>query len=350
MMAIVPEIPSKPVLDIQVTTGEDVPEIFTRETGNGSLADDPSALPWTDCPVIDFSLLSASSAGDELRKLHSALVSWGCFQLINHGINDSLLDKVGEVSKGFFLLPSDERNKYSRTPNDPQGYGNDTILSQNVPHNWNDRLYLHVYPQDQRKLNLWPLTPPDFRGILHEYTMSVKGVNETIVKAMGRCLGLEDNSILDEYGEKTVMAARINFYPECPLPKLVRAARAHSDASAITILLQDKQVEGLQILKDDKWFKVPILPSALFVNVGDQIEIMSNGIFKGAVHRVVANSQRERLSIAMFCSPDSEKEIGPIKKLVNQSQPALYKSFKRYEEIFFRYHPKGERPILTMKI
>lgn len=113
-----------------------------------------------------------------------------------------------------------------------------------------------------------------FRGILHEYTMSVKGVNETIVKAMGRCLGLEDNSFLDEYGEKTVMAARINFYPECPLPKLVRAARAHSDASAITILLQDKQVEGLQILKDDKWFKVPILPSALFVNVGDQIEVI----------------------------------------------------------------------------
>lgn len=354
-LPIAPEMPSKPVLDILATSGENVPEMFTREAGNRSLAADPSALPWLDCPLIDYSLLSSSSASlaeaaEELRKFHSALVSWGSFQLINHGITDSLLDEVREVSRKFFVLPIEEREKHLRAPNDPEGYGNDTVMSQNVPHNWNDRLYLNVYPEDQRKLRLWPQTPSDFRGTLHEFTMKVKGVNETLVQAMARSLGLEDNSFLEEYGDRKTIAARINFYPKCPFPELVRASRTHSDASAMTILLQDKQVEGLQVYKDDKWFRVPIIPSALFVNVGDQMEIMSNGAFKSAVHRVVANSERERLSVAMFCSPDPGKEIGPLKKLINENQPPLYKTIRGYGEIFFRYHPKGERPITAIKI
>lgn len=350
---VTPELPSLPIVDILETAGEDVLEMFTRESGNRNLAADPSALPWMDCPVIDMSLLLSSSEGEaaeELRKLHYALVSWGSFQLINHGIMESLLNKIRENSKEFFVLPVEERMKYLRAPNDPEGYGNDTVLSRNVPHNWNDRLYLNVYPEDRRRLVFWPQNPSDFRGTLHEFTMKVKEVNETIVQAMARCLGLEDNSFLEEYGESVTIQARINHYPKCPFPELVRASRTHSDASAMTFLLQDKQVEGLQVLKDDNWFKVPIIPNALFVNVGDQMEIMSNGIFKSAVHRVVANSEKERLSVAMFCSPCSEMEIGPFKKLVNENQPPLYKTIKEYGQIFFQYHPKGERPITSMKI
>ncbi|XP_021861598.2 jasmonate-induced oxygenase 4 [Spinacia oleracea] len=352
-MQVAPEIPSKPVQDILASTSEDVPDIFTRDAGKLSLAADSTTLPWMDCPIIDFSLLSspdAVEAKEELTKLSYALVSWGSFQVMNHGITDSLMDGVREVSKEFFILPAEERKKYLRAANDPEGYGNDTVMSQNVPHNWNDRLYLNVFPEDQRKLGFWPQIPSNFRGTLHEFTMKVKQVNETLVQAMARCLGLEDNSFLEEYGDSVRVTARINFYPKCPFPELVHASRTHSDASAITILLQDKQVEGLQVLKDDNWFKVPIIPSALFVNVGDQMEIMSNGIFKSAVHRVVANSERERLSLAMFCSPDHEKEIGPLNKLVNENQPRLYKTIKTYGEIFFRYHPKGERPITAMRI
>ncbi|XP_021757966.1 S-norcoclaurine synthase 1-like [Chenopodium quinoa] len=162
---VTPEQPSMPVADILKTAGEDVPEMFTRVSTNGSLEADPSALPWMDCPVIDMSLLLSSEveAAEELRKLHSALVSWGCFQLINHGIMESFLDKIRENSKEFFVLPAEERMKYLRAPNDPEGYGNDTVLSRNVPHNWNDRLYLNVYPEDLRRLAFWPQHPSDFR-------------------------------------------------------------------------------------------------------------------------------------------------------------------------------------------
>ncbi|KAL9247812.1 hypothetical protein vseg_021202 [Gypsophila vaccaria] len=345
------EVPSKPVLDILANSGDNVPDIFTRESDNHHFATDPSAVPWTDCPVIDFSLLGSSSLGEkELRKLHSALVSWSCFQIINHGMTSTYLDEVREVSKGFCVQPIEERMKYMRGVSDPEGYGNDTILSQNVPHNWNDRLYLTVFPEDQRRLHLWPHTPSSFRKLLHEYTMKVHGVHKVLIQAMAKCLELEEDRLVQEYGEKMAIAARINYYPQCPNPGLIRASRMHSDASAITLLLPDKQVGGLQILKDDIWLQVPIIPHALVVNVGDQMEIMTNGIYKTSVHRVVANSTEERISLAMFCAPEPEKEIGPLKQLLTQNRPPLYKTVKRYSDIFFRYHPHGERPITKVTI
>ncbi|KAG5596440.1 hypothetical protein H5410_037672 [Solanum commersonii] len=83
---------------------------------------------------------------------------------------------------------------------------------------------------------------------------------------------------------------------KCPKPDKILGVKAHADASIITTLLQDKEVEGLQVLKDGKWYGVPTIPHALLINVGDQLEIMSNGIFKSPIHRVAANSEQERIS------------------------------------------------------
>jgi len=60
------------------------------------------------------------------------------------------------------------------------------------------------------------------------------------------------------------------------MPDHVLGTKPHADGSTITFLLQDKEVEGLQVLKDDQWFKVPIIPDALLINVGDQIEVRNN--------------------------------------------------------------------------
>jgi isopenicillin N synthase-like dioxygenase len=60
------------------------------------------------------------------------------------------------------------------------------------------------------------------------------------------------------------------------MPDHVLGVKPHADGSSLTILLQDKQVEGLQVLKDNQWFKVPIIPDALVINVGDLLEVGNN--------------------------------------------------------------------------
>ena len=98
-------------------------------------------------------------------------------------------------------------------------------------------------------------------------------ITEVIFKAMAKSLNLEDNCFLDQYGKEATMIAGFNSYPKCPRPDLVLGLRPHADAAAITILLQDKEVEGLQLQKDNQWFKVPIIPEALLIGVGDTAEV-----------------------------------------------------------------------------
>lgn len=50
----------------------------------------------------------------------------------------------------------------------------------------------------------------------------------------------------------------------------------HSDADAITILLQVNETEGLQIRKERIWVLIKPLPNALIINVGDIMEVMMN--------------------------------------------------------------------------
>lgn len=189
------------------------------------------------------------------------------------------------------------------------------------------------------------------REILQEYTTKLKVIVEVVLKAMARSLNLEDNCFLDKYGERALMQARFNFFPPCPRPDRSLGLKPHADGSAITIVLQDKEVEGLQFLKDDQWFRVPIqLPHALLINVGDQSEVMSNGFFKSPVHRVVTNSERERTSVAVFCSPDPDNDIEPVDGAVSETRPRLYKKVQDYVSKYFQYYQEGKRPIEAVKI
>ncbi|MCE3214930.1 hypothetical protein HAX54_000283 [Datura stramonium] len=85
-------------------------------------------------------------------------------------------------------------------------------------------------------------------------------------------------------------------------PDKILGVKAHADASIITTLLQDKQVEGLQVLKDGKWYGVPTIADALLINVGDQLEIMSNGIFKSPIHRGGGKFRTRKENLAVFYS------------------------------------------------
>ncbi|XP_023759956.1 protein SRG1 [Lactuca sativa] len=327
------------------------PERYIRKQDEeyGNVSNTPVSSPMSEVvPVIDISLLTSSLS--ELHKLKSSVSSWGCFQAINHGIEGSFLEKVGEISKLFFRFSGEEKKKYLRAEDNIEGYGNDMVLSENQTLDWNDRLYLNVLPKQQRRLQFWPQNPSNFREVVDEYVSKIELINEFLLKALARSLNLEENSFLDQYGTSATMEARFNYYPPCPWPDKVFGVKPHADISALTFLLQDKEVEGLQVLKDGQWVGVPILPDALTINVGDQLEIMSNGIFKSPMHRVLINSKDARMTVALFCMPQTERDIGPVDGLVTDETPRLYKNVTFTVDSFFKYYQKGRRAIDVCKI
>ncbi|XP_021766496.1 probable 2-oxoglutarate-dependent dioxygenase ANS [Chenopodium quinoa] len=342
----------KPVQDI-IQSGV-VPKCYIQHEDDYQAASSNGPPPLMDAPTIDFSLLSSSSyPHDELANLRSALSSWGCVQLVNHGMPPSLLDEVREMSKQFFKLPLEEKEKYSSKGDDLlEGYGN-TNAVQRGSLNWNDKLHLQVYPEDKRQLQFWPENPQQFRTILHEYSKRNRMILEMLLKAMARSLNLEENSFLQfRRDENEDMAfARFNFYPKCPLSDQVVGLKPHGDGTYITMLLLDNEVEGLQVNKDNTWFRVPIIPQALTILVGDQMEITSNGIFKSPTHKAVVNPQYDRISLAMLFKPSRDKEIGPLDKLIDEERLQLYKRLKDYSQFYSQcIPPLGERPISKVKI
>ncbi|XP_015078093.1 protein SRG1-like [Solanum pennellii] len=309
---------------------------------------DTSPIPIIDLNLLSCSATSVSKREQELEKLGSALSSWGCFQGIGHGISASLLDKIRQVSREFFKQPMEEKNKYAKSLVDFQGYGADPIPEQGQSLDWSDRLFLEVFPEDGRQYNFWPQIPISFREVLEDYSEKMKMVTEITSKAMAKSLKLEETCFLEQFGKKAQLHARFNYYSPCQRPDLVLGLKPHADGTGYTIILQDEV--GLQVLKDGKWYTVPKNPTALLVLMGDQMEIMSNGIFKSPVHRVVSNSERDRISVAIFYTPELGKEIGPEDDLVNVDRPRIYKKVTDYAETHWKFYQRGMRALHTAHI
>jgi isopenicillin N synthase-like dioxygenase len=101
----------------------------------------------------------------------------------------------------------------------------------------------------------------------------VKKVCITIIKHMAKALKVEPNEMLELFDDIT-QSMRMNLYPPCPQPENVIGLNPHSDAAALTILLQANEIEGLQIRKDGQWISIKPLADAFVINVGDILEVI----------------------------------------------------------------------------
>ncbi|KAD6795006.1 hypothetical protein R6Q59_021086 [Mikania micrantha] len=351
-MAAGDSLPAKTAQQMAIDGDQPSSKYIFKNTKFGPLETTP---PFAPVPIIDIGRFFSSSEQDnqqtELAKLRSALTNWGCFQAVNHGLSDSYLDNLRQVIKQFFDIPLDEKRKYFRETGSVEGYGNDMIYSENQVQDWCDRLFLRLLPEDQRKLRFWPQKPSNFRETINDYTMKIKSISVVIFEAMAKSLNLEENCFSKHFTEEQdVLQGRFILYPPCPTPDQVLGLKAHSDRSGITLLLQDPGVEGLQVLNDGKWYMVPVIRDAIFVNLGDQMQIMSNGIFKSPVHRVVTNKGKGRMSVAMFTEPDPSKEIGPVDVLVDNKRPRVYKTVKNYAVFNHECFQKGIIALDAVKI
>lgn len=266
-----------------------------------------------ELPVVD--LRRAELSEEERDKLGRACGEWGFFQLINHGVPEELIEKMKADIVEFFNLPYEEKKAFAQLPNSLEGYGQIFVKSEDQKLDWGDMMTLGTHPSSQRKMRFWPTHPPTFRDNLDEYSSAVKEVAKSLLAVMAKDLGLDLETMMDIFGDAP-QAVRMNYYPPCPHPDKVLGHSPHSDATGLTILLQASDVQGLQIRKDGRWFPVDPLPGAFIVNVGDLLEIFTNGKYKSIEHRVGVDPEKERLSIAAFHAPRHDCTIRPLPQLV----------------------------------
>ncbi|KAL0398393.1 UNVERIFIED_CONTAM: protein SRG1 [Sesamum radiatum] len=302
-------------------------------------------------PVLDMkTLLAQETRNSQLDNLDATCKDWGIFQLVNHGVESWLVEKLKYEIQEFYKLPLEERLRYKIRPGDVEGYGQTVILTPGQKVDWADRFYMFTNPIYNRKPHLFPELPSSLRETLEAYIHELQKLARSLFGLIAEALKIERTEI-EEMFEDGMQSIRMNYYPPCPEPNKVNGLTPHSDATGITILLQVNGVDGFQVKKDGVWLPVSPLPNAFVVNIGDVTEILSNGLYKSIEHRATVNSEKERITIAMFFNPKLKAEIGPSRSLLLK-QPPLYKSMiaERYAKDFFSRKLNGKSFLEYMKL
>ncbi|KAG9447588.1 hypothetical protein H6P81_013716 [Aristolochia fimbriata] len=321
-----------------------IPPRYVRPELNSGIVVDSSAGRGSDqyieIPVIDFHNfhLGDSSAASELEKLHLACKHWGFFQLVNHGVKSSSVEKMKVEIQRFFGLPMEEKKRYWQRPREVEGFGQAFVLSEEQKLDWNDIFFLTTLPPQLRKPHLYDNLPTSFRETMEAYALELEKLAKELLGLMAKALGMNPKD-MEETFEYVFQSMRMNYYPPCPQPEQAIGLTPHSDAVGLTILLQVNDMGGLQVRKDGAWVPVKPLPDAFIINIGDCLEIFTNGEYRSIEHRAVVNSTKERLSIATFNSPSLRSEIGPARSLVTPERPPKFKTItteKYFRDLFTR--------------
>ncbi|XP_012082504.1 protein DMR6-LIKE OXYGENASE 1 [Jatropha curcas] len=310
-------------------------------------------------PIIDFAELQGSNRPQVLKSLAEACEQYGFFQLVNHGISNDVISGMIDAVKRFFELPYEERSKYMTSDmNALVRYGTSFNQNKDNVFCWRDFLKLMCSPLSD-VLAHWPSSPTDFRDLVATYAKETNYLFLKVMEAMLQSLLLgtnknketkEDDEIMKEFEVGSQLMV-VNFFPPCPEPDLTLGMPPHSDYGFFTLLLQD-EVEGLQIRYKDKWVTVQPIPNAFVVNVGDHLEIFSNGKYKSVLHRVKVNSAKARISVASLHSLPFRCTVKPWPKLIDEANPRRYAdtNFAAFLDYISSRDPKNKEFLESRKL
>ncbi|XWS12366.1 hypothetical protein CRYUN_Cryun37aG0083600 [Craigia yunnanensis] len=286
---------------------------------------------FTGIPVIDLRDTEAKTL------IVKACEEYGFFKLVNHDVPMEFMTRLEAEALRFFNLPQSEKDKAA--PPDPFGYGSKKIGSKGDV-GWIEYLLLNTNPQvtSLKTLTVFRENPEIFRFAVNDYILAVKRMAFEVLELMADGLKIEPRNVLSRLlrDEKSDSCFRLNHYPTCPELQALRGRNVigfgeHTDPQIISVL-RSNNTSGLQIcLRDGTWVSVPPDQTSFFINVGDALQVMTNGRLRSVRHRVLADSLKSRVSMIYFGGPPLSEKIAPLASLVAKGEETLYKEFTWWE-------------------
>jgi isopenicillin N synthase-like dioxygenase len=287
-------------------------------------------------PVIDISMLGGSDPESHaacVEALRASARDIGFLYVTGHGVPETLSAELIAAAKQFFNLPLAEKMKvYIGNSRNHRGYvpeGEEVFAGQTPDRKEAFDLSLDLGPDDPDYLagnpllgpNQWPDDLPGFRAAVMSYYDAVFGLGRRMLRGFSEALGLEPAS-LDQYVTKPPSQLRLIHYPFHADRTDRPGIGAHTDYELFTLLLPT--APGLEAMNTSgDWIDVPPVPGAFVVNIGDMLEVLSNGTFAATSHRVRSVSQ-ERYSFPLFFACDYSAVVRPLSQFVSPERPAAY--------------------------
>lgn len=294
-------------------------------------------------PIIDLAGRQGSGPSPAVtRQVADAAERFGFFQIVGHGIDTDRIDDVWSATTAFFARPMSEKRRINRTQANSRGYY-DRELTKNVrDHKEVLDLAQTPHPElpddhpsnvhDVDGMNQWPEVA-GFRSTMVGYMQACNDVALWLLAAFCEGLGEHADHLRAEFGPAHTSFLRLNHYPVGDLLTVDEAAATtglgemalqhHTDAGALTVLLQD-DVGGLQVAHDGDWLDVEPIRGALVVNTGDMMQVWSNDRYQAATHRVLPRTGVERSSLPYFFNPSYATNYEPLTGSISPEDSAHY--------------------------
>ncbi|KAE9466873.1 hypothetical protein C3L33_01259, partial [Rhododendron williamsianum] len=257
------------------------------------------ATNFKSIPIIDISPLLAkwddpNMAGDQgvgevVQQLDQACREAGFFYVKGHGIPDSIIKEVRNLTHKFFSLPYEEKLKIKISP--AAGYRGYQRIGENITKGTPDMheaidCYREVEPGMFGALskplegpNQWPINPPNLKQLMEEYTSICTDLSRKIMRGIALALG----------------------------------AAADAFEGLLTLVNQDDDITALQVRnKSGEWISAPPIPGTFVCNIGDMLKILSNGLYESTLHRVINSSPKYRVCVAYFYETNFDAAIEPL--------------------------------------
>ena len=264
---------------------------------------------------------------DELGR---SFEEYGFAVIRNHGIPQDLVDKVEEMQKALFALPTETKQGYPIPGGGgARGYtpfGKEIAKDAKI---FDLKEFWHIgrsLPEGHELANtmapnVWPAELPEFKETMEAVYAAFEQAGDRVLRAIAIHLDLpEDYFVATVEDGNSVM--RLLHYPPLPedAPEGAIRAAAHGDINTITLLMGAEEA-GLELLtRKGEWKAVDVPEGALVINVGDMLERLTNGRLPSTKHRVVnprgEAARRSRYSMPFFLHFRPDFLIEPLESCV----------------------------------
>ena len=265
--------------------------------------------------------------------IDNALSTYGVFGIINHGINDELINAIFRNGKAFFKSELEYKMTYLKSDNDINGYtplSNETF-SYYKPDGKQSKIgyveAFHLFDEFGDPV-FGHKTPKEFEGILEQYYDGTKqviyNVHKMVTKAM-KCIDVDD--IFAANMSKGFIDLRVSHYPPISSKNDTHCRFGnHKDWTGFTLVKSD-YVEGFELYSDKlgKWLKVrEHKDNNILVIAGEFIPMWTNGRWISPVHRVVSYKETvtdadTKISILSFTSVSLDSLIDILPCQINSN-------------------------------
>lgn len=262
----------------------------------------------------------------------------GFFYLVGHPVTPDTIASLLEQARAFFAQPEEQKlTHYIGKSQNHRGYvppGEETFYdgARDQKESF-DLCFERRVPVPSHPFagaNVWP-SLPGFREAVSRYYDAVFDLGRTLLR--GFALGLDlPESFFDEFVTAPPSQLRMLHYPPNPGADVTVGIGAHTDYECFTILLPTEP--GLEVMNGaGEWIDAPPRPGAFVVNIGDTLEMWTNGELVATSHRV-RKVNVERYSFPLFFACDYHVEVAPLPHFVSPERPPRYPPLKAGEHLY----------------